>query len=136
MPRRAAVFAFLLLAAAVRAGADFGGDLAAAEALSREKGKLLLVYIWSPACHVCRWLNEKVWPDPLVQGELALWSAVKVDSDEAVRSHYKWVVDDVPQLRVIDPEGNEFRALKRENLPEAKPEKMVEALRAVRQAWD
>ncbi|NUN50691.1 MAG: hypothetical protein HUU15_17935 [Candidatus Brocadiae bacterium] len=137
MLRRAALIAPLLLAAASQSRADFGTSLEEAEKESRSRGKLMLVYIWSPACHVCKGLNEKVWPNLAVQTELENWSAVKVDSNDAVKSKYRWKVDDVPQIRVIDPEGNEFRTLTRSDIPGGNsPDKMVEALQSLRQAWD
>ncbi|MCC6738565.1 MAG: hypothetical protein IT452_05935 [Planctomycetia bacterium] len=133
--RRLATATALLLAAAT-ARADFGASLDEAEKESKEKGKLLLVYIWSPQCHVCKGLNEKVWPTIAVQNELENWAAVKIDSNEAVKTHYKWKIDDVPQLRVISPDGNEFRCVSRGEIPEANPDKMLDFLAGLRAAWD
>jgi hypothetical protein len=65
-----------LLAAASAARADFGTSLEDGEKESKAKGKLMLVYIWSPTCHVCKGLNEKVWPSLGVQTELENWVAV------------------------------------------------------------
>lgn len=121
-----------LLVAASAARADFGTALDEAEKESKDKGKLMLVYIWSPQCHVCKGLNDKVWPNIAVQNELENWAAVKIEANEAVKTHFKWKIDDVPQLRVINPDGTEFRCVARGEIPEANPDKMLDFLAAIR----
>lgn len=123
-----------LLFAASAARADFGTALEEGEKESKEKGKLMLVYIWSPQCHVCKGLNDKVWPNIAVQNELENWAAVKIEATEAAKSHYRWKIDDVPQLRVINPDGSEFRCVSRGEIPEANPDKMLDFLASIRAA--
>ncbi|MEK7466920.1 MAG: thioredoxin domain-containing protein [Planctomycetota bacterium] len=125
-----------LLAAASAARADFGTNLEEGEKESKAKNKLMLVYIWSPTCHVCKGLNEKVWPNIAVQTELENWSAVKLEANEAASCHYRWKIDDMPQLRVISPEGKEFRMVPRGEIPEANPDKMLDFLAGIRASWD
>ncbi|MCE9584552.1 MAG: hypothetical protein K8T20_18845 [Planctomycetes bacterium] len=125
-----------LLAVASAARADFGTSLEEGEKESKAKGKLMLVYIWSPTCHVCKGLNEKVWPSLGVQTELENWVAVKMEATEAAKSHYRWKIDDVPQLRVINPEGAEFKTFVRGDIPEGNTDKMLDLLSGARTAWD
>lgn len=133
--RRALAAAFLLLAAAP-ARADWVDSIDEALKEAREKNKLLLVYIWSPTCHVCKKLNETVWPNIAVQTELENFVAVKTDSAVAVQSKWKWEIKDVPQIRVVDPEGNEFRSFLRDSVPQGGVEKMLDFLKALREEWE
>lgn len=125
-----------LLAAASTSWADFGTSLEDGEKESKAKGKLMFVYIWSTTCHVCKGLNDKVWPSLAVQTELENFVAVKVEATEAAKAHFKWKIDDVPQFRVINPEGAEFKCFTRGEIPEANPDKMMDLLAGIRTAWD
>jgi thioredoxin-related protein len=134
MRRLLAVATLLVTASAARA--DFGTNLEEGEKESKSRNKLMLVYIWSPTCHVCKGLNEKVWPNIAVQTELENWAAVKMEATDAAACHYKWKIDDMPQLRVISPEGTEFKMVPRGEIPEANPDKMLDFLAGIRAAWD
>jgi thioredoxin-related protein len=135
MRRFPLALALALLLPALTARAEFGTSLDEGEKESKAKGKLMLVYIFSPTCHVCKGLNDKVWPSIAVQTELENWVAVKVESNEAVKSKYRWKIDDVPQLRVISPEGNEFKCFARNDISQ-ESSKMIDALASVRGEWE
>ena len=127
----------VVLAASASCQAEWSTSLDEAEKESKEKGKLLLVYIWAPTCHVCKKLNEVVWPNIAVETELENWAAAKIDSAIAVQSHYHWKIDDVPDIRIIDPEGNEFRRLGRGALADKENvENILSLLKQARDDWD
>jgi hypothetical protein len=129
--------AFLVvLAAASPAFAEWAPGLDEAEKLSKTSGKLMLVFIYSDQCHVCKGMEKNVWPNIGVETELENWAAVKVEGTAATKSRYRWEVKDVPQLRVIDPEGGAFRDLSREQFPTGSAEKMLDFLKELRAAWD
>ncbi len=101
--------AFLLTSAAAAQKAetiDWKLDYQAAQALSRETGKPLLLDFTAVWCEPCRFMDEHFWARADVVETMKSFVAVKLDYDKERRLAGRFRVRGLPYIAFADPIGN------------------------------
>jgi len=105
-------------------------DLALEEAIKEKKP--LLVDFYTTWCVPCRLLEEKTYPDSLVQLDLASFIPVKLNAEMEVQLSEKYDIKAFPTLLVISPEGSVLHEIKGYR----NPYEFVKALNEGKTAFD
>ncbi len=111
--KKVAIFVVFLIGFA-NAEIRWETDLDRAFKRAEKENKLIMIYLYSPKCHYCKFMEKKVFTDKKVQ-ELINKNFVPVkvrkctDDGQFIKAHYGYM--GTPMFYFIDPEGNLIKSI-------------------------